>query len=250
METAPTHSQPWHLNVMSGADRGPVAAALRAGLAIVEPLYSAAVKLRNRRFDRPGRASRLPRPVISVGNITAGGTGKTPVVRWLAEQLRARGRNVVILSRGYKAAPGSLGDEQRMLDRLLNHADAVEESIIGYEYPNPLPESPRTFGSPTKHGSHSPSPGTPGEGRGEGLSQFAPGPHPNPLPEYRARGPEAISAELHLSEQYREREMNQRKVRRSASIHSPVLLYAHPDRLAAGERALREHPETDVLPAR
>ncbi len=56
--------------------------------------------------------------------------------------------------------------------------------------PNPPPESPRTFGSPTEHDRHSPSPGTPREGGGEGLSQFAPDPHPNPLPEYRARGPE------------------------------------------------------------
>src|SRR5579863_1486793 len=109
METAPTHSQPWYLNVMSGAERGPVAAALRAGLAVAEPFYAAAVGFRNRRFDRPGRARRLPRPVVSVGNITAGGTGKTPVVRWLAENLRAGGLNVSILSRGYKAASGSLG---------------------------------------------------------------------------------------------------------------------------------------------
>jgi tetraacyldisaccharide 4'-kinase len=117
-----TNTHPWYLNVMSGAQRGVIAGALRAGLRVVEPFYCAAVTLRNRGFDRPGRARKLPRPVISVGNITGGGTGKTPIVRWLAECLRADGRSVGILSRGYKAAPGSLGDEQRMLDRLLNHA--------------------------------------------------------------------------------------------------------------------------------
>jgi tetraacyldisaccharide 4'-kinase len=122
MESASTNSQPWYLNVMSGVERGPVAATLRAGLTMMEPLYAAAVGLRNRGFDRPGQARKLPRPVISVGNITAGGTGKTPIVRWLAEHLRSGGRNVAILSRGYKAARGSLGDEQRMLDRLLNGA--------------------------------------------------------------------------------------------------------------------------------
>ncbi len=53
---------------------------------------------------------------------------------------------------------------------------------------------PQTFGSPTKHESHSPSPGTPGEGGGEGLLQSVPDPHPSPLPEYRARGPEGGSA--------------------------------------------------------
>lgn len=111
--------------VMSGAARGPGPAAARAALAVAEPVYALAVRLRNRRYDRhPGRARRLPRPVVSVGNLTAGGTGKTPVVRWLAEGLRDAGRGVAVLSRGYKSAPGTLGDEQRMLDGLLNGTEA------------------------------------------------------------------------------------------------------------------------------
>ena len=44
---------------------------------------------------------RLARPVISVGNITVGGTGKTPVTAWLARQLMKRGCVVAVLSRGY-----------------------------------------------------------------------------------------------------------------------------------------------------
>src|SRR6267378_5414485 len=40
-------------------------------------------------------------PVISVGNITAGGTGKTPVVEWIARRLAAEGLSVCVLSRGY-----------------------------------------------------------------------------------------------------------------------------------------------------
>ncbi|BCG48533.1 Tetraacyldisaccharide 4'-kinase [Citrifermentans bremense] len=44
---------------------------------------------------------RLPRPVISVGNITLGGTGKTPTVAWLASYLIGRGKKVAVLSRGY-----------------------------------------------------------------------------------------------------------------------------------------------------
>jgi tetraacyldisaccharide 4'-kinase len=43
----------------------------------------------------------LPKPVISVGNITVGGTGKTPLVMWLASQLHEQGKRVAILSRGY-----------------------------------------------------------------------------------------------------------------------------------------------------
>ena len=47
---------------------------------------------------------RLDAPVISVGNLTVGGTGKTPCVAWLANRLRAEGHAVAILSRGYKRA--------------------------------------------------------------------------------------------------------------------------------------------------
>ena len=44
---------------------------------------------------------RLPRPVISVGNLVLGGTGKTPMVAWLAAQLMSHGKKVCVLSRGY-----------------------------------------------------------------------------------------------------------------------------------------------------
>jgi len=63
---------------------------------------------------------RLARPVISVGNVTTGGTGKTPVVRWLCERLRDAGIRPAVLMRGYKAEPGERGDEQAMLEDLLN----------------------------------------------------------------------------------------------------------------------------------
>lgn len=60
---------------------------------------------------------RLPVPVISVGNITAGGTGKTPMVAWLIERLRDAGRTPGVLARGYgptvvaRADGGPLNDE-------------------------------------------------------------------------------------------------------------------------------------------
>lgn len=106
---------------MSGDARGAPAAALRVMMATAEIPYSLAARARNALFDRGVRSAvRLPRPVISVGNITAGGAGKTPAVRWLAERLRDARKTVAILSRGYKAgAPGELGDEQRMLASLL-----------------------------------------------------------------------------------------------------------------------------------
>lgn len=118
--------------VMSGDASGPRAAALRAAMATAEIPYSLAARARNAFFDRGIRhAVPLPRPVISIGNITAGGTGKTPAVRWLAERLRDAGKTVAILSRGYKAgAPGELGDEQRMLASLLADEPANPPVIV------------------------------------------------------------------------------------------------------------------------
>lgn len=49
------------------------------------------------------KSVRLPVPVISVGNITVGGTGKTPIVEYIARYLRRKGKRVAILSRGYAA---------------------------------------------------------------------------------------------------------------------------------------------------
>jgi tetraacyldisaccharide 4'-kinase len=109
------------LDLISGRATGARAFALRRLLAAAEPFYAGAVRARNGLFDAGiKRVRRLDRPVISVGNITTGGTGKTPMVRWLAERLRTDGKTVAILSRGYRAKDNNLGDELTMLDRALN----------------------------------------------------------------------------------------------------------------------------------
>jgi len=81
--------------------------------------YGAAVSLRNLGYDRGWLKSKsAPVPVVSVGNLTLGGTGKTPMVEWLARWFRRRGLRVAILSRGYGQSEG-LNDEGRVLEENL-----------------------------------------------------------------------------------------------------------------------------------
>ena len=74
---------------------------------------------RNRAFDR-GRRSvfRAAVPVVSVGNLTLGGTGKTPCVEWLARYFRTREVRVALLSRGYGSS-GGRNDEAMVLEENL-----------------------------------------------------------------------------------------------------------------------------------
>src|SRR5689334_300207 len=63
------------------------------------------MRMRRRRIERqPQRQHRLARPVISVGNLSVGGTGKTPVVEAIAQWLVEQGQRPAILSRGYARA--------------------------------------------------------------------------------------------------------------------------------------------------
>jgi tetraacyldisaccharide 4'-kinase len=71
------------------------------------------------------RTRRAGVPVFSVGNISAGGTGKTPMVLWLARALEQRGRKVGLLSRGYGARSGQANDEARMLATQMPSAAQV-----------------------------------------------------------------------------------------------------------------------------
>jgi len=72
------------------------------------------------------RARRLDRPVISIGNLTLGGTGKTPCVAFIASQLRDRGLKVAILSRGYRREGSGIlevSNEERVLAGPLEAGD-------------------------------------------------------------------------------------------------------------------------------
>lgn len=109
----------WYENTPLTAVLYPVSLLFRAGVAGRRALYRAGLL----------RAERLPVPVIVVGNITVGGTGKTPLVAWLAAFLRTQGFNPAIVSRGYGGTsrrprgvtaasdPARCGDEAVMLAR-------------------------------------------------------------------------------------------------------------------------------------
>lgn len=105
---------------------------------MLSTLYGAVASWRRRRIERdPSRRRRLARPVVSVGNLRVGGSGKTPVVEYLARLLLACGERPVILTRGYArrvvldgvtvvsdgsavlADLGAAGDEPLMLARAL-----------------------------------------------------------------------------------------------------------------------------------
>jgi tetraacyldisaccharide 4'-kinase len=86
-------------------------------------LYGLAMRFRAWLYNKGWlKQEKLNRPVISVGNITVGGTGKTPMVIWLAERLLGEGKRVAILSRGYRGAAGTSDEIELMRQRLHGRA--------------------------------------------------------------------------------------------------------------------------------
>ena len=112
-------------------------------LAPLSLVYGAAVRIRSALYRKGIRKTHsVGVPVISVGNITAGGTGKTPLVEWIANELAKSGHRVCILTRGYRRANPSKrvvvsdgerivsdteqsGDEAMMLARSLLRSKAA-----------------------------------------------------------------------------------------------------------------------------
>ncbi len=115
--------------LVSGERRGVMAALLRVGLAVAEVPYRYVVGLRNRRYDRgQSEIHHVDVPVICVGNLTMGGTGKTPMVQFLARWFRERNVRVGIVSRGYRANSGERNDEAKELSEKLPDVPHVQNS--------------------------------------------------------------------------------------------------------------------------
>ncbi|HYE02195.1 MAG TPA: tetraacyldisaccharide 4'-kinase [Phycisphaerales bacterium] len=87
---------------------------------LAEPVYAAVIGARNRRFDRGRGVERVPVPVVSIGNLSVGGTGKTPIVGVVVSMLRAAGVRTAIALRGYaRGAHAPDGDEAALYRSVL-----------------------------------------------------------------------------------------------------------------------------------
>jgi tetraacyldisaccharide 4'-kinase len=107
------------LPVIQGRQRGLLASVQRASLWCVSWLYRVAIAVRNWNFSRGRGVHRVHTPVLSVGNLTTGGTGKTPFVQWLCRYLRSKERRVALLSRGYGDLGNGTNDEALELELSL-----------------------------------------------------------------------------------------------------------------------------------
>lgn len=108
---------------------GKRAALMRSVLFAASKVFLALVKVRRFLYEvRLLRDATIGVQVIAIGNLTVGGTGKTPVVEKFARELRDQGRNVAILSRGYRSRPPPLG--KRLLDKMLLREDATPPRVV------------------------------------------------------------------------------------------------------------------------
>jgi len=130
-----------HRSVMNGRRLDPLAFLLRGLLWLLQFPYWIVISFRNLAYDRGWyKIDRCDVAVISIGNLTTGGTGKTPLVRYTARLLRQNDYRVALVSRGYGSVDGANNDEAMELaatlpdvphlqnpDRVASARIAVEE---------------------------------------------------------------------------------------------------------------------------
>lgn len=113
---------------MDSRDRRLTAAGRRALAGCARPFYAATVRARNIGYDRGLlRTQRVERPVLSIGNLTTGGVGKTPLVIHTVDLLRRRGRRPGVILRGYKGGGQGGSDEARLLAQMLSGTPVVAD---------------------------------------------------------------------------------------------------------------------------
>ena len=117
------------LEVIFEQRKGKRAALMRGLLFSLSKVFEVAVKFRRFLYNvRILRDSTLGVQVIAIGNLTVGGTGKTPVVEKFARELQDQGRQVAILSRGYRSKPPPLS--RRLINKLLFREDRTPPRIV------------------------------------------------------------------------------------------------------------------------
>lgn len=106
-------------NLVSGQTNGVLASGLRMALGVASLGYGLAVCIRNELYERGWKSVRRAAvPVISIGNLTTGGTGKTPLVAMVCHLLQESGLRPGIVSRGYRSVDGEANDEKLVLNLL------------------------------------------------------------------------------------------------------------------------------------
>lgn len=130
----------YHRSLVSGELKGLQPALIRLGLSGLSVGYGLAMRLRSLGYAcEIIQTQRVPVPVISLGNITTGGTGKTPFAAFVAQWFRNHAVRVAFLSRGYGADPGTVNDEALVLNQLcpdvphLQDPDRVASARIAVE---------------------------------------------------------------------------------------------------------------------
>lgn len=117
------------LEVIFEQRQGKRAALVRGGLFALSKVFAVAVKARRFLYNvRIFRDTTLGVQVIAVGNLTVGGTGKTPVVEKFARELQDQGRKVAILSRGYRSKPPPL--TKRLVNKALLREDRSPPRVV------------------------------------------------------------------------------------------------------------------------
>jgi tetraacyldisaccharide 4'-kinase len=112
--------------LMVGRDSGWLSLGLHVVMWLPSMFYGAVMLVRNYCYSRGMlKVHNVAAPVICIGNVTTGGTGKTPLVIWLAEVLRQKGLKCAILTRGYKTKKGRLSDEPAILTKSCPDAKVV-----------------------------------------------------------------------------------------------------------------------------
>jgi tetraacyldisaccharide 4'-kinase len=123
------YTETFVLEVILEKRQGKSANLLRGFLHALSKGYGAAIKTRRFLYNvRILRDSTLGVQVIAVGNLTVGGTGKTPVVEKFASALRDQGRSVAILSRGYRSKPQPL--HKWFLNKILFREDTTPPRVV------------------------------------------------------------------------------------------------------------------------